>query len=166
MRRAVWAALSVVMAAAVRLGGQPAAVAVAPSTMQRTGTVDERFQSYNVEMIELTGGRFWKPYADIGNTPASAGGRAAAGPGADLYEYRPPIDLTNPRLRKLAAALGPAYMRISGTWSNSVYFHDSGYAGAENTARRIQRSLDAAAVEERDRFLARGRRRNSYFVCV
>lgn len=24
--------------------------------------VQERFQSYNVEMIEVIGGRFWKPY--------------------------------------------------------------------------------------------------------
>jgi len=38
---------------------------------------------------------------------------------------RPPLDLSNPRLRKLAAALGPAYMRVSGTWANSVYFADS-----------------------------------------
>jgi hypothetical protein len=28
-------------------------------------------------------------------------------------------------LRKLAAALGPAYVRVSGTWANTVYFHDS-----------------------------------------
>jgi hypothetical protein len=35
------------------------------------------------------------------------------------------FDLTNARLRKLAAALGPAYMRVSGTWANTVYFHDS-----------------------------------------
>jgi heparanase 1 len=38
---------------------------------------------------------------------------------------RPPIDLTNARLRKLAAAIGPAYMRTSGTWANMVYFHDA-----------------------------------------
>ena len=24
--------------------------------------VDDRFQSYNIEMVEVTGGRFWKPY--------------------------------------------------------------------------------------------------------
>lgn len=42
----------------------------------------------------------------------------------NLYEYRPPIDLSNPHLRKLAAALGPAYLRVSGTWANTVYFHD------------------------------------------
>ena len=33
--------------------------------MQRIATVDERFQSYNVEMVEVTGGRFWKRYKDI-----------------------------------------------------------------------------------------------------
>jgi hypothetical protein len=33
--------------------------------MRKIGTVDERFQSYNVEMVEVIGGRFWKPYRDI-----------------------------------------------------------------------------------------------------
>jgi heparanase 1 len=42
-----------------------------------------------------------------------------------LYHYRAPIDLANPRLRALAAALGPAYLRVSGTWANTTYFHDS-----------------------------------------
>jgi heparanase len=28
-------------------------------------------------------------------------------------------------LRRLAAALGPAYVRVSGTWANAVYLHDS-----------------------------------------
>jgi len=35
---------------------------IAPKNMPRIGTVNERFQSYNVEMIEVIGGRFWKPY--------------------------------------------------------------------------------------------------------
>jgi len=38
------------------------------ANMPRACTVDERFQSYNVEMIEVTGGRFWKPYN--ANNPA------------------------------------------------------------------------------------------------
>lgn len=42
-----------------------------------------------------------------------------------LYAYRPPIDLANPRLRKLAAALAPTYMRVSGTWANATYFADA-----------------------------------------
>jgi hypothetical protein len=82
--------------------------------MTPVGAVDERFQSYNIEMVEVTGGRFWKPY---GSVPPTAG--------ADLYAYRPPIDLNNIKLRKLAAALGPAYMRVSGTWANSTYFSDT-----------------------------------------
>jgi hypothetical protein len=84
-----------------------------PTNMTRVGTVDERFQSYNVEMVEVTGGRFWKPY---GPEPPTAG--------TDLYAYRPPIDLNNIKLRKLAAALAPAYLRVSGTWANSTYFSD------------------------------------------
>jgi hypothetical protein len=41
-----------------------------------------------------------------------------------LYQYRPPINLANPRLRKLAQAFGPSYVRVSGTWQNSTYFQD------------------------------------------
>jgi len=41
-----------------------------------------------------------------------------------LFEARAPVDLTNHRLRTLAAALGPAYVRVSGTWANTVYFQD------------------------------------------
>jgi hypothetical protein len=93
---------------------------IAPASLARIGTVDERFQSYNVEMIEVTGGRFWKPY----------GSNTSDGP-SDLYEYRPPTDLTNARLRKLAAALSPAYMRVSGTWANATYFADSESAPPE-----------------------------------
>ena len=31
---------------------------IAPQAMRAIGTVDTRFQSYNVEMVEVTGGRF------------------------------------------------------------------------------------------------------------
>jgi heparanase len=107
-------------------GGQAAAATVFPSTLPQVTTVDERFQSYNVEMAEVIGGNFWKPYAkrqptktakpittfEIGSDPA-------------MFEKRAPIDLANARLRKLAAALGPAYVRASGTWANSVFFQDT-----------------------------------------
>src|SRR5215475_6290200 len=86
-----------------------------PATMARVGTVDERFQSYNIEMVEVTGGNFWRPYRD-GVPP--------------LFAYRKPIDLTNARLRKLAAALGPAFLRVSGTWANATWFNDDGGHGA------------------------------------
>jgi hypothetical protein len=38
------------------------AIALSPASMARIGTIDERFQSYNVEMLEVTGGKFWRPY--------------------------------------------------------------------------------------------------------
>ena len=113
---------------------------VMPAAMPRVGTVDERYQSYNVEMLEVTGGRFWRPYGpELDATlrqpaPARAGtaeGHTPAGMNPALYEYRPPIDLTNARLRKLAAALGPAYVRVSGTWANTTYFPDTDQASAD-----------------------------------
>lgn len=75
-------------------------------------TVDPRYQSYNIEMVEVTGGEFWKPFD--------------SGPGKVV---RPPIDLSSPRLRNLAKALGPAYIRVSGTWANSTAFDPDGTPG-------------------------------------
>ncbi|MGZ5875312.1 MAG: hypothetical protein ACXWKP_24765 [Bradyrhizobium sp.] len=105
------AALLIALPCPAALAGSPS---IAPASMARIGTVDERFQSYNIEMVEVTGGAFWKPY----------GSDKSAQP-SELYKYRPPIDLTNPQLRKLAAALAPAYLRVSGTWANATYFADS-----------------------------------------
>src|SRR3954452_16982882 len=92
-------------------------LSITPSTMVGIGTVDERYQSYNVEMVEVTGGRFWKPYGAESDAAGAPGADTPAGMNADLYQYRPPIDLDNARLRKLAAALAPAYVRVSGTWA-------------------------------------------------
>jgi len=106
----------------------PPPPALTPATMSRVGTVDERFQSYNVEMLEVTGGNFWKPYGSQSNTgakPVQPSLNVPAGMNPDMYQYRPPIDLTNLRRRKLAAALGPAYVRVSGTWANTSYFYDA-----------------------------------------
>ena len=68
--------------------------------MKRIGTVDERYQSFNIEMVEVTGGRFWAPYksgkADAA-TPAPKPG-TPVGMDPSLYEYRAPIDLGNARL--------------------------------------------------------------------
>jgi hypothetical protein len=109
--------------------GDAPASTINPSTMPRIGTVDERFQSYNIEMVEVTGGRFWKPYASKADeSPAAVklpNANQPAGLDQSMFQYRPPIDLTNARLRKLAAALGPAYVRVSGTWANTTYFQNS-----------------------------------------
>src|SRR6266516_913104 len=109
-----WALLLIALHCSAALAGE---ASVSPARMARIGTVDERFQSYNVEMVEVTGGRFWKPYGP-GTSEAHS----------DLYAYRAPIDLTNDRLRKLAAALAPAYIRISGSWANATYFANSDVA--------------------------------------
>ena len=125
---AVWGSLLV----AVCLMAQDAKSHITPATMPRMGSVDERFQSYNIEMVEVTGGRFWRPYdAQVDALLASQsaakekGANQPVGMNPDLYQYRPPIDLSNARLRKLAAALGPAYLRVSGTWQNTTYFQDT-----------------------------------------
>ena len=105
-----------------------------PSSLPEVTRVDPRFQSFNVEMVEVTGGRFWAPYAlgpDDGDesplaTPALAGdGDALRESMRQMFRYRPPLDVGNARLRLLAGALAPAYMRVSGAWANSTYFHDS-----------------------------------------
>ena len=119
--------------AAVLVAAAPAqdkpAVKLDPSSMPKLGTVDPRYLSYNIEMVEVTGGRFWKPY----NAPPTSNAEKSATPpnpnqpvglDSNMFQYRQPIDLANPRLRKLAQALGPSYVRVSGTWANSTYFQD------------------------------------------
>lgn len=113
-------------------------IQITPAKLPRIATIDVRYQSYNVEMAEVIGGNFWKPYtpASIAEMKGQAsapkafsatGGTAPAKVGVDtaIYQARPPIDLANARLRRLAEALGPAYVRVSGSWANSVYFHDA-----------------------------------------
>ena len=99
-----------------------------PSQMPKMATVDPRYLSYNIEMVEVTGGRFWAPYgATAGNSqlPNQApDANQQVGANSSLFHYRAPIDLSNPRLRKLAEALAPSYVRVSGSWQNSTYFQD------------------------------------------
>lgn len=90
-------------------------LSIAPAELNAIGAIDARFQSYNIEMVEVTGGQFWKPYP---RTSRALDER-------DRYSDRPPIDLANARLRKLAAALSPAYLRVSGTWANATFFADA-----------------------------------------
>ena len=93
-------------------------------------TVDSRLMSYNVEMTEVTGGTFWKEF-----TPAQIAGTAEF-PGvkdfsemAGLIQWYDPIDLYNPRLRKLAKELGSAWIRVSGSWATKTYYDFDGHTG-------------------------------------
>lgn len=110
--RAMGVALLVTATSPGARAGEPS---IAPAELRAIGAIDARFQSYNIEMVEVTGGQFWKAYP---RTMRAFDQR-------DRYSYRPPINLANARLRKLAAALSPAYLRVSGTWANATFFADT-----------------------------------------
>lgn len=84
-------------------------------------TIDERYQSFQIGFSHLTGGDTWKSYETLdkeGQTAASGGFEA-------VREARTAADLNDPRLVNLTRALGPLYIRFSGTSANSAYFHNS-----------------------------------------
>ena len=143
-------------------------VSLDPAKMQRIGTIDERFQSYNIEMLEVTGGKFWRPYSSLAKPPSGPGASSSdtpAGMDPSMYEYRPPVNLANARLRKLAAALGPAYVRVSGTWANTTYFPEWSGAGSANPTRRIWRCPHPTTMERSSGLLTGGQRRTRHLGC-
>lgn len=103
---------------------QPAAVAgaVEPARvvidLQRpVEHVDEHFLSVAIDTSQLVGGHFW-----------SASGRVEVGRGSERVA---PIDLRRPRLRALARALGPAYLRVGGTEADHVHYAVGAARGSE-----------------------------------
>lgn len=98
-----------------------------PARAKKLRTVDERMMSYNIEMTEITGGTFWMPY-----TPGQVAGTEKVPPltsMADLGKLQTwydPIDLQNEKLIRLAKALGPVWIRVSGTWANKTYYNFDG----------------------------------------
>ena len=103
---------------ATGVGAAP--VAISPAKMPVVARVDPRFLSYNIEMAGIVGASFWKPYRDLPRGKAFGGTTFAS-----RLKKGSPLDLHAPTLRHLAAALGPAYVRVSGTWANTVYFADT-----------------------------------------
>jgi heparanase 1 len=87
--------------------------------LNQLAEVDKRYQSFNIEMCEVVGGDFWIPYELLDPEKVRSGGFAA------LKRTIPPIDLSENKLRRLASALGPTYIRVSGTWANTTYFQDN-----------------------------------------
>ncbi len=98
---------------------------------------DKRLVSYNIEMTEITGGTFWKAY-----TPGQIAGEEEFPPltstdlkditaMSELMEYYPPIDLYNDKLRSLAGELGPAWIRVSGSWATKTYYDFDGETGGK-----------------------------------
>ena len=107
-----------------------------PEALQPLRTVDARLVSYDVEMAEVTGGTFWKAY-----TPAQIAGeeefvlkKGPAGQMMDknaLMQYYDPINLYDEKLRKLAKEIGPAWVRVSGTWATKTYYDFDGHTGGQ-----------------------------------
>src|SRR3954467_12359952 len=91
--------------------------------MKYLGSVDERYQSYNVEMAEVVGGEFWRPYKTMDSLPSSTSSFDFSN--KQMFRKLPPINLSDKRLMNLAKALAPAYVRVSGSWTNTVYFQDN-----------------------------------------
>src|SRR5690348_2285805 len=89
-----------ICAAATSAGAPPReeAAIVQPSALPRIATIDERFQSYNVEMAEIIGGNFWKPYGPGGTLPSHAGalGSGVVGQDPNLFQKMAPLDTANP----------------------------------------------------------------------
>jgi hypothetical protein len=62
-----------------------------PASMLRVGQFDERFQSCNVEMVEVPGGRFWAPYrTESAATEPGAEKPSVPGIDANTFRMRPP----------------------------------------------------------------------------
>ena len=102
------------------------------SNLKELHKMDPRLVSYNVEMTEVTGGTFWKAYteAQVDGTeefPVISDWRNMG----NLQQWYDPIDLYNPRLRKLAKELGTAWVRVSGTWANKTYYDFDGHCNGQ-----------------------------------
>ena len=136
-RRACLLATAAFVAATAATAGAhaqdaPLPLALDPVGMTAVATVDDRYQSYNIEMVEVMGGRWWAPYSHLAAAQAAAaGGQKPTAIGSGALEARAPIDLANPQLKRLAAALGPAYVRVSDAWANTAYFDPDASPGAK-----------------------------------
>ncbi len=112
------------------------------TNLETLRTVNPRLISYNVEMTEVTGGTFWKAYTDaqIDGTEQVPPPDFSKGMSA-MHQWYDPIDTTNPRLIKLAKALGSCWVRVSGTWATRTYYDFDGTGmpeGYNNHLRKEQ----------------------------
>jgi heparanase len=90
----------------------PSRVRVRIDPQHLAAEVDERFLSFAIDTAQVVGGEFWAP-------PSEAQGllRTSA-----VRRY----DFARPRLRRLAAALAPAYLRIGGTDADRTAYFEAG----------------------------------------
>ena len=111
-------------------------IELCPETLRPVRTRDMRQLSYNIEMTELTGGTFWKPYTD-GQIDGTEPFPVPEDPGEimkllmQLHVPMPAIDLYESRIRTLAKALGPVIIRFSGSWATRTYYDFDGHTGGK-----------------------------------
>lgn len=103
-------------------GQQKSPATINLKQMKKLGTVDERYQSFNIEMCEVIGGDFWIPYELLDSVKKNTVKKKGF---AALKWKIDPINLYEKKLRNLAKAIGPTYVRFSGTWANAVYFQNN-----------------------------------------
>ena len=105
-------------------------IKLSDAPLQVIRTVNDKLMSYNVEFTEVTGGTFWKAYSEeeIAGTKKFSVGDATdiASAMASLMQVYPPINLYDEKLRKLASAFGPVWVRVSGTWATKTYYDFEG----------------------------------------
>lgn len=107
-------------------------ITLEPSKLTKIREIDPRVQSYNVEMTELTGGTFWKPYtaAQVAGTeefPTSENAQEMMKLIHGMMEPVPEINLYEEKIRTLAKAFGPVIIRISGSWATRTYYDFDGH---------------------------------------
>ncbi|MCD8322811.1 MAG: beta-glucuronidase [Oscillospiraceae bacterium] len=111
-------------------------ITLSPGALKPLRNIDPMLMSYNIEFAEVTGGTFWKAYTpgQIAGTepfyvePSQDGIEAMY---KDLMQVYPPIDLKNEKLIALTKALGPAWVRVSGTWATKTYYDFDGTTGGK-----------------------------------
>ena len=90
-------------------------------------SVDPLMMSYNVEFAEVTGGTFWREYTPgqiAGTEPFSYALDENGQP--DPMQVYLPVNLYDEKLHSLVKALGPAWVRVSGTWATKTYYDFEG----------------------------------------
>lgn len=110
------------------MGNMNEKVKIRQNGLKEIRKIDERFVSYNIEMTEITGGTFWKEY-----TPEQIAGTEMFTPAKSFFDMEafmreyPPVDLYEEKIRKFAKALGPVYVRVSGSWATDTYYDFDGH---------------------------------------
>ena len=95
----------------------PRAATITVALDTQVAEIDPRFVSFAVDTAQLVGGTFWSPSAEV---EVGTGRHRVA-----------PYDFSRPRLRVLAAALAPAYLRIGGSDADKTFYDLSDMPRAE-----------------------------------